>query len=106
MCIECSMEDLLLSGVLPLSLVILSNLSAAVPVILASRFCRRMRACRCAGVSSASAMSNLVLPRTSEVEASRGSIDGNKCSILLRSRMIERRLGSRRTLQRAKAEGS
>lgn len=47
---------LLLSGVLPLSLVILSNLSVPEPVIFASRFCLRILAWRCAGVSSVSAI--------------------------------------------------
>lgn len=48
--------NLLLSGVLPLARVILSSLSVAFALILASRFCLRMRACRWAGVSSASDM--------------------------------------------------
>lgn len=44
----------ILSGVLPLSFVILSSRSCPDALSLASRFSRRMRACRCCGVSGSS----------------------------------------------------
>jgi len=62
-------RPILLSAVLPLNLVIWASLSDPPALIFASLFSRRMRACRCAGVSSAASAMLDQMPRLKQVSS-------------------------------------